>query len=166
MVSNNGQQSNIASLLSRMQDLASITDQVESDQSTRAQLLQLSKELTASLEQPDEVVSLVAFSVSSLSPIAISFCNRNLHTQGNRNMCVRIADDLNLFDILSDRSPNSISANELATISGAEVGLILRLLRTLVGMGFASQTGNEEFAATHVSKHMTKESVRAGVRFL
>jgi hypothetical protein len=37
---------------------------VEDDQDARAKMLQLSRELTASLEQPDEVVSLVAFSVS------------------------------------------------------------------------------------------------------
>jgi hypothetical protein len=47
-----------------MQSLASGTQRVEDDQDTRAKMLQLSRELTASLEQPDEVVSLVAFSVS------------------------------------------------------------------------------------------------------
>lgn len=33
-------------------------------------------------------------------------------------------------------------------------------------MGFASQTRKEEFAATHVSNHMAKASMRAGVRYL
>lgn len=79
-------------------------------------------------------------------------------------MCVRVADDLRLFDILSEKSPRSIQ--ELATTTGAEEGLLLRLLRTLVGMGFAQQLGRQEFAATSVSRHMTKPSVRAGVRFL
>jgi hypothetical protein len=55
--------SDVANLLARMQSLASSTQRVEDDQDARAKLLQLSRELTASLEQPDEVVSLVAFSV-------------------------------------------------------------------------------------------------------
>jgi len=55
--------SDVAELLCRMQRLASMTQRVENDQHVRAQMLQLSRELTATLEQPDEVVSLVAFSV-------------------------------------------------------------------------------------------------------
>jgi hypothetical protein len=56
--------SDVAALISRMHSLASGTQRVEDDQDARAKMLQLSRELTASLEQPDEVVSLVAFSVS------------------------------------------------------------------------------------------------------
>lgn len=58
-----GDGSDIAGLLARMQCLASTTQRVEDDQDIRAQMLQLSRELTATLQQPDEVVSLVAFSV-------------------------------------------------------------------------------------------------------
>lgn len=58
-----GDVSDVAGLLARMQCLASTTQRVEGDQSIRAQMLQLSMELTAALQQPDEVVSLVAFSV-------------------------------------------------------------------------------------------------------
>ena len=81
-------------------------------------------------------------------------------------MCVRVADDLRLFDILSERAPHSMDVKTIATISGAQEQLLLRLLRTLAGMGFVRQAGKEEFAATPVSIHMTKASVRAGVRFL
>ena len=56
-------QSDVASLLARMQCLASMTNRVEDNENIRAQMLQLSRELTATLQQPDEVVSLVAFSV-------------------------------------------------------------------------------------------------------
>jgi hypothetical protein len=63
MVSQDGA-SDVATLLSRIQSLASGTQRIEDDQDARAKMLQLSRELTASLEQPDEVVSLVAFSVS------------------------------------------------------------------------------------------------------
>jgi DNA-binding IclR family transcriptional regulator len=81
-------------------------------------------------------------------------------------MCARVADDLKLFDILSERAPHSVDVKTIATICGAQEQLLLRLLRTLAGMGFVRQTGKEDFAATPVSIHMTKASVRAGVRYL
>jgi hypothetical protein len=58
-----GRTSDVADLLSRIQCLASTTGRIEDDQTIRAQILQLSRELIATLQQPDEVVSLVAFSV-------------------------------------------------------------------------------------------------------
>lgn len=59
----NGDQSTFSNLLSRMQHLASKTEHLEDNGTARMELLQMSRELTASLQQPDEVVSLVAFSV-------------------------------------------------------------------------------------------------------
>jgi DNA-binding IclR family transcriptional regulator len=81
-------------------------------------------------------------------------------------MCVRVADDLKLFDLLSEHSPHPAAVKTIAAASGAEEALLLRLLRTLAGVGFVRQVAKEEFAATLVSKHMTKASVRAGLRFL
>lgn len=52
-----GDTSDVIGLLARMQCLASTTQRVEDDQDIRAQIF------TATLQQPDEVVSLVAFSV-------------------------------------------------------------------------------------------------------
>lgn len=49
--------SDVAGLLARMQRIASMTQRVEDDQNIRAQMLQLSRELTTALEQPDEVAS-------------------------------------------------------------------------------------------------------------
>ena len=78
-------------------------------------------------------------------------------------MCVRVADDLCLFDHLCAKSPQSI--NELANACDAEAGLIARLLRTLSGMGFVKQIDATHFAPTAVSTQMIKPSVRAGVKF-
>ncbi|KAK4552267.1 hypothetical protein LTR86_010437 [Recurvomyces mirabilis] len=78
-------------------------------------------------------------------------------------MCVRIADELNLFDLLVANSPITIA--QLADTTGASSGLIARLFRTLVGMGFVRQIDHEHFASTAVTKQMTLPSVRAGVRF-
>lgn len=61
-----GGASDAAGLLARMQCLASTTRRVEDDQDIRAQILQLSRQLTATLQRPDEVLSLVAFSVRGI----------------------------------------------------------------------------------------------------
>ena len=79
-------------------------------------------------------------------------------------MCVRLANDLRLFDLLVEQSPRSYA--ELAKATGAEEGLLIRIFRTLVGMGFVQQAGKDEVAANAVSRQMTKASVRAGVDFL
>lgn len=78
-------------------------------------------------------------------------------------MCVRLADELKIFDMLSDRSPRTVA--DLATFTGAEEGLIRRILRTLAGMGFVAQLSRDEYAATAISKQMTMPNVRAGVKF-
>ena len=58
-----GGASDVANVLARMQCLASMTRRFEDDQNISAQILQLSRELTATLQQLDEVGSLVACSV-------------------------------------------------------------------------------------------------------
>lgn len=78
-------------------------------------------------------------------------------------MCVRIADDLDLFTLLSTQSPRTLA--ELVSITGAEQGLITRIFRTLVGMGFVRQVDSTHFAANAVTKQMAMPSVRAGVKF-
>lgn len=82
----------VSDLVARMQQMASGSPCMETDQKARAQLLQLSRELSARLEQPDEVVSLVAFSVNTpshdkafLSPAPLSpwliFTGRSQHVR-------------------------------------------------------------------------------------
>lgn len=78
-------------------------------------------------------------------------------------MCVRLADELKIFDLLCEHSPRTVA--EIAKLTGAEEGLVRRILRTLAGMGFVAQLSRDEYAATAVSKQMTIRNVRAGVRF-
>jgi len=79
-------------------------------------------------------------------------------------MVVRLAIDLRLFDLLAEKSPQTVK--ELGEATGAEEGLIVRLLRTLVGMGFAKQQDKTHFAANAVTKQMSMASVKAGITFL
>jgi DNA-binding IclR family transcriptional regulator len=78
-------------------------------------------------------------------------------------MCVRVADDLRLFDLLCETSPRTV--NELANTTNAEPGLIRRILRTLAGMGFVAQLDSESYGPTRISQQMVMRSVRAGVKF-
>jgi len=48
--------------------------------------------------------------------------------------------------------------------TGAEEGLILKLLRMLTGMGFAKQVDQISFAATPLGQQMTLPNIAAGVR--
>jgi len=79
-------------------------------------------------------------------------------------MVVRVAVDLRLFDLLCEKSPQTVK--ELAAITGAEHELILRFLRVLAGMSFVMQIDRTQFAATHLTKQMTMRSVKAGVKFM
>ncbi|KAI9694548.1 MAG: hypothetical protein M1822_000164 [Bathelium mastoideum] len=135
---------NVSDLLAGMQAILASSPNVLQDQVARASLLQLSRELTASLEQPDELVSNIAFS------------------QG-RYMAVRVADDLKLYDLLVQHG--SRTAQEMAATTGAEQLLIIRFMRVLVGMGLAGQSDRTTYFPTAATKQMTLASVRAGVRF-
>ncbi|KAF2235852.1 S-adenosyl-L-methionine-dependent methyltransferase [Viridothelium virens] len=114
------------------------------DQEARTKLSYLSRELSTTLEPPDVTVSLVAW------------C-------GGYSACVRIADDLRIFDMLAERSPRN--AEEFVTATGAEHLFVLRIMRALVGMGFARQVGRENYSETQASHQMTLPSVRAGIRW-
>ena len=65
--------------------------------------------------------------------------------------------------MLAEKSPRA--AGELATATGAEHLFIVRIMRALVGMGFAAQVGKEAYAETQASHQMTLPSVRAGIRW-
>ena len=142
--------SNISALAEQIHAIHTNTPDVERSQDARAALLQSARELVAALEQPDEVVSLLAFS-------------------GGRNMCVRIAIEMKLFDVLS-ASAQPMTAEQLSDECHAEEAIVMRIARTLVGMGFVSQArlpdGEVAFGATALTRQMTKPSVKAGVKFL
>lgn len=143
---------NVSQLVTRINSIVSdASGDVSKDQVARAALLQASRELTTALEQPDEVVSKVAY------------------ISGGGNMCVRLAIDLNLFDQLA-AAEQALTAEQLAKEKQAEPALVRRIARVLVGMGFAADAtatdGTPAFKKTAVTTHMLKPSVKAGIRFL
>lgn len=146
------EEEHISRLIQRINSAASnASNAIPQDQAACADLLQASRELTTALEHPAEVVSRVAL------------------ISGGGNMCVRLALDLELFDQLA-ASKQPITAEQLAKQSQADPALARRILRVLAGMGFVSETVTKDdrpaFAANGLTKHMTKASCKAGIRFL
>jgi len=124
---------------------------IQNDPIARRRLLQASRELTASLQEPADIVTDVAFS-------------------GCRYAMLRVGIEMGLFEQLASAG-QPLTAKQLATECDADEALVLRIGRVLVGMGFAADAftpGGKEnaFAATDVTRHMTRTSVRAGMKFL
>ncbi|KIW97559.1 uncharacterized protein Z519_01143 [Cladophialophora bantiana CBS 173.52] len=67
------------------------------------------------------------------------------------NAVVRTALELDLFNLLGE----STTAFELAQKTGADVTLIVRLMRVLTGFHIVSELGEETYAATPVSRALT-----------
>jgi hypothetical protein len=76
-------------------------------------------------------------------------------------MCMRVAVDLGLFDILAEKSPQTVS--ELAKRSHGEELLVLRLLRTLASIDFVTELGEDKFGATAITETLTRDHVKAGI---
>lgn len=132
----------IRDLLQEASALASSTPDLANDEKSRTTLLRLCQQATAKLEQPDEHVGHLAHS-------------------GGRMLCVRIADDLNIFQLLCEK-PHA--AAEVAEVTGAEEVLITRVLRMLNAIGFVDRRGDGTYGPTTSSRQMTRASVRAGVK--
>ncbi|OAP63286.1 hypothetical protein AYL99_02513 [Fonsecaea erecta] len=67
------------------------------------------------------------------------------------NAVVRTALELDLFNLLGQ----STTASELAQKTGADVTLIVRIMRVLTGFHIVSELGEETYAATPVSRALT-----------
>lgn len=133
----------IQSLLHEASTLASSNSDLNTADQTRSTLLRLCQQATAQLTQPDEHVGHLAHS-------------------GGRMLCVRIADDLDLFRLLGEKAR---TAGELAEITGAEEGLVRRVLRMLRVMGFVEEKGGGGvFGVTAAGRQMRMGCVRAGVK--
>jgi len=139
-----------ASLVQLLQSLTAQADDIRKDPAAAKQLLEASTALTNALQRPDLVIADLAFS-------------------GCRYACVRVGIELGLFDTLAT-AQKPLSLSELAErCHNADPQLVLRIIRTLVGMGFAadarSESGSNGFTATAVTRQMTIPSAKAGLIF-
>ncbi|EFQ97743.1 sterigmatocystin 8-O-methyltransferase [Nannizzia gypsea CBS 118893] len=133
-----------AALIARLQRLASrLSD--GSDQEARRECLQLSRALTAQLEQPENIAVDMAF-----SPMVAS--------------TVRIAVDLNLFSHIVKNEP--VTSAKLAELSGADEHLIVRVLRPLTTHHFVEELSPKTWKASRITHAMTIDGIASGHRLL
>ncbi|KAL4957796.1 putative O-methyltransferase [Aspergillus filifer] len=134
--------SNPTNLIAELQRLSSRLSN-EEDYQAKRECLQLSKALTAQLEQPENVAVDMAFSPM----IAVS---------------ARIAVDLDLFEYIVQHEP--VASEALAHLSGAEELLIVRVLRLLSSVHFVQETVDalNTWVSTPITKAMATKEIAAG----
>ncbi|KAI1073721.1 putative O-methyltransferase [Whalleya microplaca] len=119
---------------------------LEDDTHAKNEALQLSKQQTASLEKPENTAVDLAFSPF----IAVD---------------ARIAVNLDLFKcILNHDGP--ITSQKLASLSGGEELLIIRVLRPLAATGFVKEVEERTWEATPITRAMATEEISAGHRMV
>ncbi|KAJ6035868.1 O-methyltransferase [Penicillium herquei] len=132
-------------LISQLQALASRLSN-PNDLDARKEGVRVSKALTVQLEQPENIAVDMAF-----APMVAT--------------SARIAVDLNLFKhIVQAKEP--ITASSLATLSGAEELLIVRILRLLSAVHFVREVTSQTWTATRITTVMATEEIAAGHRMV
>ncbi|KAI1775544.1 S-adenosyl-L-methionine-dependent methyltransferase [Hypoxylon cercidicola] len=64
------------------------------------------------------------------------------------------------------KSESPLSADHLATVSGADKLLIVRLLRPLNALGFVQETSREEYGPTAITKALQDRALLGGFQFM
>ncbi|KAJ5948392.1 hypothetical protein N7466_001407 [Penicillium verhagenii] len=110
-----------------------------------ARLLQLVDELKLVVETPTETILRLIY-------------------QPPENAALRTVVDLEIFSLLMNISKNEgISASEIAVRTGADRGLIIRLMRVMTSLGLCSSSEAEIYKKTDKTLAMTKPIGRDGV---
>lgn len=79
------------------------------------------------------------------------------------NVCLKIADDLQLFKQLGQRASRPKTAAELAGSSHADPALLERILRHLAGKGVIAGDGGS-YRATELSETLASPEGSSGIR--
>ncbi|PLB51574.1 o-methyltransferase [Aspergillus steynii IBT 23096] len=133
-----------ADLIARLQDLAPRLEN-EDDYDAKKEALQITKALTAQLEQPGNVAVDMIFSPM----IAVT---------------ARTAIDLNLYEHILLEGP--VTSARLAVLSGADELLIIRILRVLSAVHFVEEAAPRTWKATRITAAMAVKEIAAGHRMV
>ncbi|KAK2756094.1 hypothetical protein FQN54_005501 [Arachnomyces sp. PD_36] len=139
----------IASLATQIENIASKieeSDKLSNDKALQQRLLTASAKLNSVLDNPRERIH--AF-----------VC------QPMENAAIRLAVDLDLFDIIT-RNEKPISAKELAAATGAEELLIVRIMRLACALGFVGETDIETYSANAYTRTFTEPVSKAAAKFV
>ncbi|KAI0197627.1 sterigmatocystin 8-O-methyltransferase [Astrocystis sublimbata] len=137
--------SSVTSLLDNIKSLNIKLDQ-EEDVKVRNEVVQLSRQLTATLSRPEDVAAEMIF--TPFVPIAI-----------------KIAVEMNVIEPIVKAS-GPITSAKLAELSGAEELLISRILRVIASVGLVANVGDRTWQATPVTNAIAFEGVSAGYRMI
>lgn len=130
------------------QEVNQLADQIKklaatADETTRRNISSTLRQLTVEVESPGESVQRILY------PLIL------------HSVCA-IANDLNLFEILSD-SDGPMTTEELAEKTKCHSILMGRLLRFLAATYTINETGEDSFKANQVTRTFTKPGLRAGL---
>ncbi|OTA56458.1 S-adenosyl-L-methionine-dependent methyltransferase [Hypoxylon sp. EC38] len=144
MTSETAENSQIEGIVEKLNQL--IPELASGNQSARKKVLQLSRKLTTSLEQPENVAVDLAFSPF----LAIA---------------ARIAVNLGLFRLIANRD-DAVTSEQLALLSGGEEFALVRILRPLAAIGFVEEVGERTWRATPITRAMATEEIASGHRMI
>jgi hypothetical protein len=93
---------------------------------TRLQLVMAAKRLLTQLERPEDLITSFAIEViDQLRYLRAEMRGEANYSQsGPKRMSLRVAVDLSLFHILTSRQSSTVSAHELAALTGVEEELL------------------------------------------
>ena len=82
------------------------------------------------------------------------------------NLCLRVADDLQLFKLLDHRSSSPKTTSKLASSCGAEPALLGRISRHLAGKGVIDECAGEgdTYQSTELSRNLATPEGSSGIR--
>ncbi|KAI1352909.1 putative O-methyltransferase [Xylaria sp. FL0043] len=140
------QQNTVAPIIEQLNQLASRLSSSDESPNDRKEALDLARQLVTALEQPENTAVDLAFSPF----VAIA---------------ARVAVQLDLFEHISN-SNQGVRSDELASLSGGEELLIVRILRPLAATGFVKEVAERTWAPTPVTFAMATEGIASGHRML
>ncbi|KAK7178814.1 hypothetical protein PSPO01_15151 [Paraphaeosphaeria sporulosa] len=79
-------------------------------------------------------------------------------------MCVRIAIDLNIFEILAQAKGTDVTAAEIAFQANADPKLVVRIMRVLTASGYGVEKGAELYIGNATSDAMVETGMVASFR--
>ncbi|KIW97209.1 uncharacterized protein Z519_02601 [Cladophialophora bantiana CBS 173.52] len=139
--------SNSQELISLARDLSDIIKRVDFESglsvTQRERILRLNQEIKNKVQPPEDHIIATAFTI-------------------NLNICIRVCIELGVFDLLHSAAPNSLSASDISRTVNAEELLIIRFMRGVCSLNFATEVGPNRFLANNVTHAMAQPPLAAG----
>ena len=137
----------IGILAALIQKLSSSMEEVDHDtelsSQARSRMLDITRAISHLLQPPEDYIITTAFQINVL-------------------ICIRTCSELGVFHLLHSVAPGSLSASEIAKKLNAEELLIVRFMRGVCSMNFATEVGKNTYTANNVTIAMSNPSLAGG----